>query len=105
MLECANGLYGVPEAEYGRLMGDIALDPVTTNGDSATIDEAQWATLYGIAPFRKAPANVRVKRYRERAEELRTIAEDLVQSDCQGMMARLAASYDAMADSEERRTR
>jgi hypothetical protein len=56
---------------------------------------------YAIVPCDKGSSNYRVKRYRERAEELRTIAGDLVHRECHDMLTRLANSYDAMADREE----
>ena len=52
---------------------------------------------YVIAPCEKGSSTYRVKRYRERAEELRTIADDLRHSDCQQTLLRLASSYDQMA--------
>jgi hypothetical protein len=56
---------------------------------------------YAIVPCDRGSPNYRVKRYRERAEELRTIADDLMHRECQDMLTRLANSYDAMADREE----
>jgi len=50
-----------------------------------------------IAPCDKFSSNYRVKRYRERAEELRTIAEDLRTGDCHEMLIRLAETYDQLA--------
>ena len=50
-----------------------------------------------IAPFSKGSPSYRVKRYRERAEELRAIAEDLCHDECQNILLRLATSYDEMA--------
>lgn len=52
---------------------------------------------YAIVPCEKGSSAYRVKRYRERAEELRTIADDLRHSDCQQTLLRLANSYDQMA--------
>jgi hypothetical protein len=54
-----------------------------------------------IVPFSKGSSTYRVKRYRERAEELRAIAEDLCHPECQQMLIRLATSYDEMAASAE----
>jgi len=51
----------------------------------------------GILPCEKGSSAYRVKRYRERAEELRTIAEDLSQDECQQTLLRLAKSYEQMA--------
>ena len=55
---------------------------------------------YAIVPCDRGSSNYRVKRYRERAEELRTIAEDILHPECQAMLSRLANSYDAMAHRE-----
>ncbi|HSC18250.1 MAG TPA: hypothetical protein VLC74_04985 [Rhizomicrobium sp.] len=52
---------------------------------------------FAIAPCDKGSSNYRVKRYRERAEELRTIAEDVVSDDCHDTLIRLADTYDQMA--------
>jgi hypothetical protein len=57
---------------------------------------------HGIVPCNKGSAKYRVKRYRERAEELRSIADDMLHPECQSLVSRLAASYEAMADHEER---
>jgi hypothetical protein len=56
---------------------------------------------YAIVPFEKGSTSYRVKRYRERAEELRTIAQDLVSDDCQDTLMRLATTYDQMAKQTE----
>ena len=45
----------------------------------------------------KGSSNYRVKRYRERAEELRVIAEDVISDDCHDTLIRLANSYQQMA--------
>lgn len=50
-----------------------------------------------IAPCEKGSSNYRVKRYRERAEELRAIAEDLKTDDCRDTLIRLADTYEQMA--------
>ena len=55
---------------------------------------------YGVVPCSKGTATYRVKRYRERAEELRTIADDLLHRECHQMMMRLANTYDEMAERE-----
>ena len=52
-----------------------------------------------ILPCDKGSMNYRVKRYRERAEELRAIAADLISQDCRDTLVRLANSYDQMAQS------
>lgn len=56
---------------------------------------------YGIAPFEKGSTTYRVKRYRERAEELRAIAQDLLSDDCHDTLMRLAHTYDQMASQAE----
>ncbi|HSC19372.1 MAG TPA: hypothetical protein VLC74_10690 [Rhizomicrobium sp.] len=50
-----------------------------------------------IVPCDKGSSTYRVKRYRERAEELRTIAADLLSQECHDTLIRLANSYDQMA--------
>lgn len=57
---------------------------------------------YAIMPCDRGSAKYRVKRYRERAEELRTIADDLLHRECQQMLERLANTYEEMAAQEER---
>jgi hypothetical protein len=52
---------------------------------------------FAIAPYDKGSSTYRVKRYRERAEELRSIAEDLRTDDCRATLIRLADSYEQMA--------
>jgi hypothetical protein len=52
---------------------------------------------YAIVPFEKGSTSYRVKRYRERAEELRAIAQDLLSDDCHDTLLRLAETYDHMA--------
>ena len=52
---------------------------------------------FAIAPYDKGSSNYRVKRYRERAEELRSIAEDLKTDECHETLIRLAETYDQMA--------
>jgi hypothetical protein len=56
---------------------------------------------YAILPCDRGTSKYRVKRYRERAEELRTIADDLIQQECHDMMMRLANTYDDLARREE----
>lgn len=52
-----------------------------------------------IVPCVQGSTSYRVKRYRERAEELRTIAADLLSQECHDTLMRLANSYDQMAAS------
>ena len=60
------------------------------------MDDARGKT-YAILPCEKGSSAYRVKRYRERAEELRTIADDLLHDECQQTLLRLATSYEQMA--------
>ncbi len=50
-----------------------------------------------LAPFEPEDASARIHTCRHRAEELRTIAEDVVDDDCRLTLLRLAQSYDRMA--------
>jgi hypothetical protein len=56
---------------------------------------------YAIVPCDKGSANYRVKRYKERAEELRTIASDLLTQECHDTLISLANAYDQMAISAQ----
>jgi hypothetical protein len=56
---------------------------------------------YTIVPFEKGSTTYRVKRYRERAEELRAIAQDLTSDGCHDTLMRLAHTYDQMAAQAE----
>ncbi|MFL6688821.1 MAG: hypothetical protein ACJ8IR_01335 [Alphaproteobacteria bacterium] len=56
---------------------------------------------YVIVPFERGSTTYRVKRYRERAEELRAIAQDLLSDDCHHTLMRLAHTYDQMAAQAE----
>jgi hypothetical protein len=56
---------------------------------------------YSIVPFEKGSTTYRVKRYRERAEELRAIAQDLMSDDCHDTLMRLASTYEQMAAQAE----
>lgn len=50
-----------------------------------------------ISPFIRGPAAYRVKRYRERAESLRAMAQDLAAQEWRDILLRLADSYEALA--------
>ena len=50
-----------------------------------------------ISPCEQGSINYKVKRYRERAEALRTIAEDVVSGEYHAMLVRLAESSDETA--------
>jgi hypothetical protein len=56
-----------------------------------------------IVPLSDGSPAAQARHYRERAEELRTIAGDLCSHDCQVMLERLANSYEEMAGRAERR--
>ena len=48
------------------------------------------------------PYLAKIRGYRERAEELRTIAQDFSDSETQRLLTRLAADYERMAEHLER---
>jgi hypothetical protein len=54
-----------------------------------------------IVSHAKGSSSYRVKRYRERAEQLRSIADDLLHHEIQAALLKLANAYDAMADPEK----
>jgi hypothetical protein len=54
-----------------------------------------------INPFIQGPAPYRVRRYRERAERLRAMAEDFVAQEWRDILLRLAHSYEEMAEDTE----
>ena len=56
---------------------------------------------YLIAPFTKGTATYRIKRYLDRAEELRTIAAEMCDTECQRMLLGLAVSYERMAAADQ----
>jgi hypothetical protein len=56
---------------------------------------------YAILPCQKGSTSYRVKRYKERAEELRTIAADLLSQECHDTLVRLATTYEQMAMSAQ----
>ena len=55
-------------------------------------------TTLAIAPCEKGSASYSVKRCRERAEELRTIAEDLRTASCRDTLTQIADTYDQIAE-------
>jgi hypothetical protein len=57
---------------------------------------------YAVAAFNKGSSTYRAKRYRERADQLRSIAQDLVLNDLQPVLMKLARSYEDMAAAAER---
>ena len=56
---------------------------------------------YAIAPFSKGTTTYRIKRYLDRAEELRVIARDMYDLECQRMLIGLAVSYEQMAAADQ----
>ena len=52
---------------------------------------------YGVVPFTEGPISYRIKRYRERAEVLRSIAEDLFGERERRLLMKLAVTYEEMA--------
>ena len=58
-------------------------------------------TLSIINPFIRGPAADRVKRYRERAERLRGMADDFTAQEWQEILLRLADSYEELADATQ----
>jgi hypothetical protein len=54
-----------------------------------------------INPFIRGPAADRVKRYRERAERLRGMADDFSAPEWQEILLRLADSYEGLAEATE----
>jgi hypothetical protein len=49
--------------------------------------------------------HLKVRVYRHRAEELRTIAQDFLDEKTQALLAKLADDYERMADALERRAK
>ena len=52
---------------------------------------------FAVTPCDRGSSSYRVKRYRQRAEELRTIAEDLKTDGARETLIRIAESYEQMA--------
>jgi hypothetical protein len=59
-------------------------------------------SLSTFTPFTKGTSAYRVKRYRDRADQLRAIARDLVIHDLQDRLMTLANSYEDMAAAAEK---
>jgi len=62
-------------------------------------NDSFYSRPIAIVPCGEGTVNYRARRYRERAEELRTIAADLVTQECHDTLLRLANSYELMASS------
>lgn len=56
---------------------------------------------YAVAPFSNGTAAYRVKRYLDRAEELRAIACDICDEECRRNLLGLADSYEKMAAADQ----
>jgi hypothetical protein len=52
---------------------------------------------YGILPCTEGPIGYKVKRYRERAESLRDIADELVSESLRKTILKIANTYECMA--------
>ena len=61
-------------------------------------------STYAIAPFTKGTLAYRIKRYLDRADELRAIARDMRNPECQRMLVGLAISYEQMAMADQCRS-
>ena len=57
---------------------------------------------YGILPCTEPSLGGRVKRYRERAETLREIADEIVVEPVQKILLQVANTYDVMAQDTAR---
>jgi hypothetical protein len=51
----------------------------------------------GVVPFTEGPITYRIKHYRERAELLRSIADELLGARDRRFLVKLAATYEEMA--------
>jgi hypothetical protein len=56
---------------------------------------------YAIIPFSKGTSSYRIKRYMDRAEDLRTIASEICDPDCREILLGLATSYEHMAEADQ----
>ena len=52
---------------------------------------------YGIVPCTEGPIGYKVKRYRERAETLKVIADDVLAEPVRKTLLQVANTYEAMA--------
>ena len=53
---------------------------------------------YGILPCTDGPIGYKVKRYRERAETLKVIADEIVAEPVRKTLLQVANTYEAMAN-------
>ena len=56
---------------------------------------------YAVVPFSKGTVAYRIKRYLDRADELRTIATDICDAECRRILLGLADSYERMAAADQ----
>jgi hypothetical protein len=57
---------------------------------------------YGIVPCTEGPIGYKVKRYRERAQSLKIIAEEVIAEPTRKTLLRVADTYEAMAQEAAR---
>jgi hypothetical protein len=57
---------------------------------------------YGIVPCTEGPIGYKVKRYRERAETLKLIAEEVIAEPIRNTLLQVANTYEAMAQDAAR---
>jgi len=53
---------------------------------------------YAIVPCTEGPIGYRIKRYRQRADALKAVAEELLGDPERHTLLRIATTYEAMAD-------
>ena len=58
--------------------------------------------LYGIMPCTEGPISFRIKRYRERADTLKLIADEVLVERERQTLLRIATTYEAMANQAAR---
>jgi hypothetical protein len=58
-----------------------------------------------LAPFKSGDARARIRMCRQRADELRLIADDVMDDNCRVTLLRLAQSYERMAGNVEMASR
>ena len=56
---------------------------------------------FTISPFSKGTAAYRIRRYLDRAEELRIIAQDMCDAECRRILLGLPVSYEQMAEADQ----
>ena len=57
---------------------------------------------YAIVPCTEGPIGHRIKRYRQRADALKAVAEELLAERERKTLLRIATTYEAMADQAAR---